>query len=148
MNLLSRWLPALLITLLIAGCKQTTSKADLLPGVWVQANRTHPFIEIWSRANNGTLTGKGGQIRNGDTCYHETLLINPSAISPYYRALLPGRPAVDFHLDKSTNNRWVWSCPENDFPRSISYEFIGKDLLRIILSGDAPSDTLLMERQN
>ena len=136
------------LVVIIGSCSRPSNQADRLQGIWVQPNRTAPMIEIWSVDDHGVLTGKGGQIRNGDTCYHENLMIDHSANPPLYRALLPDREAVDFVLAETAENGWKWHCAANDFPRSISYEFVGNDLLQIVLSGDAPTITLLLRRQN
>lgn len=148
MNPFVKTLPLLLLTATLLSCSTAPNPLHRLQGTWVQPNRSEPFVEIWSVTDEGILTGKGGQIKNGDTSYHENLLINHSAMPSFYRALLPGREAVDFLLDRSTENGWTWRCATNDFPRSISYEFIGPDFMQVILSGDAPTITLLLQRQN
>lgn len=133
-------IPALLtLLLLIASCKQP-STYDFLLGRWERSNEEagKQTFETWIKQNDTTYIGHGYTLRGTDTVWQENMVFSPIAGVWYYQVMMPGETqSTNFKVTTSQEQAFICENPQNDFPKSIQYQKIGK-ALHAEISGGGP----------
>lgn len=91
--------------------------------------------ELWRLMKDGSLSGLGLTIENGDTIFVERLKILQDGVEVYYQADVSHNPEpVKFKWNQQMPN-WQFENPDHDFPKVIKYVLEG-DTLKVEIAGD------------
>lgn len=113
---------------------------DQLQGNWIaHLDQSTDFIETWSKDESSNLIGSGKIISKGKIIFKEDLSLRGKQGAIYYCA----RPTnqnngkeICFRMKEiDTEETYSWTNTSHDFPQTISYTFIGKDSLIVLLNG-------------
>ena len=129
---------ALAVTML-AGCASaprpappTAASLDWLEGRWVLTTEDGRIEESWLPPAGGTLYGVGRTISGGETRFYEFLAIEPrdgpQGPTLAYVARPRGGTPTEFLLVEIATDRVVFTNPQHDFPKRISYQRSGNEL--------------------
>lgn len=104
-----------------------------MSGSWEQANGKERVMETWTPPSNGMMVGASLTTSPGRRSF-EFMRIVDTGDSMSYLASPGGRPAVEFRLRESGNQRVVFENAGHDFPQRIIYWKDG-DLLAARIEG-------------
>lgn len=125
-----------------------TSALDWLEGSWKRTD-TKPGkegYEIWTM-NDGKLNGRGISLQNGDTTFVEKLSIRFQDGVLYYVAEVPQNPEPTlFKIVEFSDNFFKSENPEHDFPKEITYQRTGDQLVATI-SADGNGITFTFQKK-
>ncbi len=128
-----------IIFLSCSATSQQESSFDWLMGTWVRQGLASgkAGFENWSRVTPGTYVGQGISLVNGDTTFVENLAIKKIDNVWYYIADVPENPApVKFAIDEYDNHHFMAANEAHDFPKKITYQYIGGSLEVEVSGGD------------
>ena len=128
-----------LVLAVLAGCASpprpappTAASLDWLEGRWVLTTEDGRIEESWLPPDGGTLYGVGRTISGGVTRFFEFLAIEPrdgpQGPTLAYVARPRGGSPTEFLLAEITTDRVVFTNPQHDFPKRISYQRSGNEL--------------------
>jgi len=123
----------------LAGCASaprpaapTAASLDWLEGRWVLTTEDGRIEESWLPPAGGTLYGVGRTISGGETRFYEFLAIEPrdgpQGPTLAYVARPRGGTPTEFLLVEIATDRVVFTNPQHDFPKRISYQRTGDEL--------------------
>lgn len=122
----------------------------VLSGRWVGINDEGVATEeSWTDPAAGAMFGVNRTISGGETVFYEFLRIEVEDDGTIvYRAQPRGRaPATPFALTEQSENRFVFSNPQHDFPQRIIYAVVERDELTMTIEGEsAPPSTWRLRR--
>ena len=102
-------------------------------------NGSRTIFEKWIVQADTIYMGYGYMINGGDSMLTEMVSITQEGADVYYIPVVKdqndGNP-VKFKLVEASENRFVFSNPNHDFPQRIIYEFNGADQLNASVEGD------------
>ena|SRR5688572_5131841 len=116
-------LAALILFLgLIAAAQEPSQINQLhwLAGDWQSGGRVQSE-EHWTAPAGGTMIGMARTLAGDKTVFFEFLRIETRADGLYYVAQPKGRPGVDFKAIEVNADKVVFSNPQHDFPKRITY---------------------------
>lgn len=113
----------LIIPLISVG--QDIQNLYFLEGNWQSSEGD--FRESWQIANDGTLSGTGITLENGDTISNEDLRITEIGGKLVYIAYPEGQEPVMFTLVDTAGSVFRFENASHDFPQMINYERRGAD---------------------
>lgn len=131
----------LLIFLLVvapASRKKTGKEADVfaqlypLQGSWIMKTKKGVIGEKWKKLTDDFLQSTGYLTRGADTIITESVALRNTSAGIFYTSTVAdqnNRQPVAFRLSSSSNNTFVFTNPEHDFPKRITYRFVHKDSL-------------------
>ena len=123
--------------ILLASCGQADN-FDFLLGGWERTNEDtgKRTFETWERRDASTYIGHSYTLRGTDTVWQEHIVLSPIAGVWHYQVRLMGETqSTDFKVTKSDGQSFTCENPQNDFPKSISYRKVGKELHAEISGG-------------
>lgn len=92
-----------------------------LEGTWINNSDTVTTAsEKWQRTSPLSYDGFGMTMSEGDTLFYENLKILQENGTIYYIANV-GEGPVWFKLTSRSEDKWVFSNPDHDFPKKIIY---------------------------
>ena len=109
---------------------------SFLEGKWEQKGKE--AFEIWEQNPDNSFKGKGIIVKNGVEMEFESLRIMGIQNDYFYIAVVPDQnegKAVYFKLTTIEKNKWQFTNPDHDFPKSISYCKKGKNRIIVTVSG-------------
>jgi len=77
--------------------------------------------EHWTEPAGGTMIGMSRTLSGDKTVFFEFLRIETRADGIYYVAQPKGRPGTDFKAIEVSDRHVVFSNPQHDFPKRITY---------------------------
>jgi len=136
----------LLLIPLIALCSFTPNNqidsfkilGNLAGGSWQMKTKKGILGERWKQVSENDMRSQGFKISGTDTTMLETVSLIQKGGNIYYISTVKDEnegKSVPFKLTKSTNNQFVFSNPEHDFPQQIGYEIVAKDSLHAWIDG-------------
>ena len=111
------------------------SQLKWLAGDWQTAGRMQSE-EHWTQPAGGTMIGMARTVSGDKTVFFEFLRIEARADGIYYVAQPKGRPGVDFKATELDSEHVVFSNPQHDFPKRITYRRNGDGSLTARVEGD------------
>ena len=94
--------------------------------------------ERWKKTANSELQSIGLKVTGGDTTILEKVRVIKKDNAIYYVPTVKdqnGGKEVYFKLVSSTNNQFIFSNPEHDFPQRVVYHLISRDSLHAWVDG-------------
>lgn len=130
--------------------KQIFRELRALNGTWFMPTDRGDRLEIWSRANDSTLTGKAVRIKpeNGDTVTLELLRIELRNNAVNYITIARGQnknEPVSYLLTTADYDGYVFENPQHDDPQKIRYRLLGNRELQINTEGKRGTRTVTNE---
>jgi len=111
------------------------SQLQWLAGDWQTSGRT-VSEEHWTRPAGGTMIGMARTLSGDKTVFFEFLRIETRADGIYYVAQPKGRPGTDFKAIELDADHVVFSNPQHDFPKRITYRRHADGSLTARVEGD------------
>jgi hypothetical protein len=110
-----------------------------IEGVWKMKTKKGDLCESWKKMNDVYLQNRAFMIKaNNDTMWLESVSLTQKNNAIVYTSTVAnqnGGKAVAFKLTSSANQTFVFENAEHDFPKRITYQFIGKDSLHAWIDG-------------
>jgi len=129
-------------------CK-SQSAVDYLEGTWQVEGKEN--YEAWKKEADGSLSGEGYKIRNGQKVVSENLAIRKGEGTLVYEATVPDQnegASVPFTLNTQVEGKWQFENPEHDFPTKIIYTKKEEDRVFVeVLGSDGKGFSFYMNRQ-
>lgn len=118
-------------------------------GNWKTKVNGDVIHESWKKNKDGNYTGESWTIKaNGDSVHTEVVRLYMLNDNIYYSPLVTGQhdgKEVNFRLIIGSSSEWMFSNPDNDFPKYILYKWIDEKHLRASLgNSDNENDTNLI----
>ena len=138
------------LTCLLFSCTTTEEKAALeklawLEGAWENESEGRKTVEIWEKQKKHAFAVQGFLIEGSDTIFQENITVKASGNKLAYTVTIPdqnqGLP-VSFNCIQNTGSRVVFSNPNHDFPKFISYTKTGANAVLIELKGKVNGKTI------
>jgi hypothetical protein len=130
-------------------------KASWLLGTWVNESSTGKTYESWRKLNPNELAGKSFMLTGNDTFVFETIKLVEQNGSIFYIPKVETQnngKAIRFGLQSQTDKQVVFTNPQHDFPKKITYTLIHNDSLVAEISGTVKgkprTQTIPMKRVN
>jgi hypothetical protein len=114
-----------------------------LAGSWVTETKDERTEETWSAPEGGSMLGIARTIKAGKTTFIESLRIEARATGIVLVARPSGQDEAEFSLSKSATDsekKAAFENPVHDFPKRITYQRTGDQLVAKIDGGGAPSE--------
>lgn len=121
-----------------------------LDGVWFMPTDRGDRLEIWSVADDSTLTGRHVRIRleDGDTVTLETMRMERRADTIRYIVTVRGQnknEPVAYNLTSADFDGYVFENPDHDDPQKIRYQLLGNRELQVNTEGKRGTRTVTQE---
>ena len=133
---------------LLSSCSapSTWQRCKGLVGAWHDetTDTAFHFIEVWTAANDSTITGWGYGLVKSDTAFKEELRLIRRGPQVIYAARVPDQNDgrwVEFTARTSPDERLIFEDPTHDFPQRIEYVRDGAGW-HVILSGREKGEAL------
>jgi hypothetical protein len=129
-----------ILTVIFLGQCQSKHSFDLqnLEGTWIEdTQKDYSFMEVWKEENNGSLSGQGLEVNQGNTSLTENLEIIEENNQFVYKATVVeqnGGNTVSFPTILENENEIIFENLQHDFPQNIHYKIISPDKLQITVS--------------
>lgn len=124
--------------------QEELSKFDRWIGHWAVKIDGTTIHETWKKNPDGSYSGASWSVKaNGDSVFSESIRVHMLNDNIYYEPFLkdkPGSKPVSFRLIISSSNEWMFSNPDNDFPKYILYKWLDEKHLRASI-GNSDNDT-------
>ncbi len=136
-------LPAVFISICSASLPPANNTHALssitwLLGNWENVSPKRILCEQWKKRDDSTFTGQSFIIKNSDTTYLESVIIQHRNGVTSYNPTVPdqneGRQ-IQFVFTSITNGSFTAENPQHDFPQKIVYMAKGADSLHAHLEG-------------
>lgn len=112
-----------------------------LDGTWFMPTDRGDRLEVWTRTDDSTLTGKALRIKSedGDTITLETMRLEwrSDSMITYYRSVRGQNQnePVAFQLTLADEDGYLFENPINDDPKKILYRLLGNRELQVTTEG-------------
>lgn len=136
----------LFIIALLLCCIAYAQQADpfkslhaLTGGTWQMKTKKGILGETWKKSNTNELNSEGYKITGKDTTKLEKVQLVKKDDGIYYISTIKDQndaKPIPFKLISSTNNQFVFSNPEHDFPQRIVYHMVTPDSLHAWIDGN------------
>jgi hypothetical protein len=134
---------AVLLTNPVYG-QEELNKFERWVGNWSVKMEGNTIHESWIRNVDGSYSGESWTKKsNGDSVHTESIRIHMLNDNIYYEPIVKdqhGREPTPFRLIISSSSEWMFSNPDNDFPKYILYKWIDENHLRASI-GNSNSDS-------
>jgi hypothetical protein len=121
----------------------TAENFDDLVGKWIRTNNQPGQItyENWEKINSEKYLGFSYRMENLDTLWQEKVLLHKERGSWYFDVWGKGETTpTRFPLKEIKPNYFLAENPENEFPKTISYEFNKEEIKAQISDGEMTID--------
>mgnify|MGYP001084720298 CR=1 FL=1 len=128
---------------------KSQSALDYLEGTWqVEGKATY---ECWKKTSDGSLSGQGYRMSNGQKVVTENLAIKKHKGTFVYEAAVGDQndgATVPFSLNEKVAGKWQFENPDHDFPTTIAYTKKEADRVFVeVLGSDGKGFSFYMNRQ-
>ncbi|MEZ4412809.1 MAG: DUF6265 family protein [Gemmatimonadales bacterium] len=106
-----------------------------LIGCWTTTRSGVTIEERWTVAPDGSLSGRGRTLRNGQVVNSEVVQITGQGDSLRYTADPSGQSVATFTMSQHTDSSITFSNPTHDFPTRIAYRRAGPFGLHAEIAG-------------
>jgi len=124
--------------------QEELNKFERWIGNWKVSMEGATNYESWKRNAGGSYSGESWTKKtNGDSVHTEFIRIHMLNDNIYYEPVIQdqhgGKP-IPFRLVISSSSEWMFSNPDNDFPKYILYKWIDENHLRASI-GNSNNDS-------
>ena len=110
-----------------------------LEGEWQNNTPDGLFTEKWTKATDSTFNGHSVIIKDKDTVFYETIVLDQKGDSLHYIVTNPKQTTADrtvaFTLKSFTANSYIFENKQHDFPQRITYTKVTNDSILAEISG-------------
>lgn len=117
-----------------------------LLGSWSYTNdsgRVHE--ETWSVKEDGLPKGMAQQKEDGTVVFEETMTIEKKENNMVLWISPQNQDPVPYTLKYQHKGQWMWHNPDHDFPKSLEYELIDDQTLKVRAMGAQNKEAVTME---
>ena len=111
-------------------------KLGWLAGRWTGTVGRSNYEEYWMEAAGGAMLGVSRTLAGPRMRSFEYLRISQRGDDLFYVAQPNGAPPTEFKLTSLTESKAVFANPNNDFPKTITYEQTAPGVLVATIAGD------------
>lgn len=112
---------------------------NLAGGTWQMKTKNGYYCERWTKVSSNELKSTGFSVKGKDTTLLEQVKLVSKADGIFYIPVVNNQNSglpVSFKLTSSTNNEFIFSNPEHDFPQRVAYHFITADSVHAWVDGE------------
>jgi len=123
--------------------QQKFRQLDWLVGEWIRTNakQGQSGYEVWTKASDTKLIGKGVTLKGKDVVFVENLEFTVKESDIFYIVTIPGeKKATYFKLTALDSKGFTCENPAHDFPTKIVYRYDGKNVKATISGGEKSVD--------
>ena len=110
-----------------------------LEGEWQNNTPDGLFTEKWTKETDSTFTGHSVIIKDKDTVFYETIILDQKGDSLHYIVTNPKQTTADktvsFTLKSFTADSYNFENKQHDFPQRITYTKVNNDSILCKISG-------------
>jgi len=108
-----------------------------LLGCWTMTRNGSTIEERWSAMADGSLSGRGRTVRNGEVVDSEVVRVTSAGDTLVYTAHPAGQAEASFRAPLATDSGVTFSNPAHDFPTRVAYRRAGPAGLLAEIAGPA-----------
>ncbi len=128
----------LLLSSTVVFGQEELSKFEKWTGHWKTVKNGNSIHETWKRLPDGSFEGESWTLTSrGDSVHNEFIRLHMLNDNIYYepRHSSGGKEKpVAFRLIISSGKEWIFSNPDNDFPKYIQYRWLDEHHLQATIS--------------